>query len=76
MKFPTSDYDAQHVELKKGDVVFSLRVLDPSGANVPHSITGVVIEEENAHADGGGPIVQWENGGTCNVYPGDVVRRA
>lgn len=75
MKFPVTNYDEPHVELKKGDTVFSLKILDPTGAKVPPGIAGIVIEEENSHGDGGGPIVQWNNGGTCNVYPGDVIKR-
>ena len=58
--------------LSVGDKVVALRDLDPTGSNVRAGTCGIVFEPQNAYGDGGGPMVRWSNGTSCNVYPGDV----
>lgn len=67
------------MKLSRGTMVFAVRHLDPSGANVKKGTIGVVFEETNAYGDGNGPMVRWTveesgeiNGKCCNVYDGDV----
>lgn len=59
--------------MNKGDFVRALLNFDRDGAGVHIGDLGVVVEERNAHNDGGGPIVKWLTGnkGYCNVYPED-----
>ena len=64
----------QNEELRQADarVARSHGTTEPAayvGAQVRAGTVGVVFEE----GDGSyGPLVRWENGGVCNVYPGDV----
>ena len=58
-------------DLKKGTRVIAIRHVDTEGANVRPGTKGTVFELKNAHGDGGGPMVVWENNGCCNVYKGD-----
>jgi hypothetical protein len=62
----------ENLTLARGTTVRAIRRLDPTAANVSRGIHGVVFEEANAYGDGCGPMVAWDNGGYCNVYPGDV----
>lgn len=53
--------------LGRGDQVVAIVTLEAGGVGV--GTVGVVFEE----GDGSyGPLVRWENGGVCNVHPGEV----
>jgi hypothetical protein len=58
--------------LRRGDVVYAVRHIDPKGADVRPGTIGVVFEERNAFGDGAGPMVRWVNMGACNIADGDV----
>jgi hypothetical protein len=59
-------------KLRRGDVVYAVRQIDPKGADVRPGTIGVVFEETNAFGDDAGPMVRWANMGACNIYDGDV----
>lgn len=58
--------------LKCGTRVRALRMVDEGAANARPGAEGYVLEEANAHEDACGPVIQWDRGGMCNVYDGDV----
>lgn len=60
------------IDIPVGARVRALRVLDPNGANVSLGELGIVTAPRNAHGDGLGPLVEWDMGGVCNVYKGNV----
>lgn len=69
------------VNLKVGTRVVALRRLDPRGARVSRLERGTVIEAKTrgrSMATGKqigpvfGPLVEWDTGGVCNVYAGQV----
>ena len=56
-------------KLRRGDQVTAVKHLDQHAASVRPGTVGIVFEL----ADGTlGPLVAWETGTICNVYPGDV----
>ena len=58
-------------KLRRGDQVTAVKQLDQHAASVRPGTVGIVFEL----ADGTlGPLVAWETGTACNVYPGDVAR--
>lgn len=59
-------------ELKRGDGVTAAKLLDPEGAYVEPGTKGIVFEVEHFYGDGGGPMVRWFDGATCNIYEGDI----
>jgi len=59
-------------DLRRGDIVSSLRELDINGAKVRKGAKGVVYQPANFHESNSGPMVRWFDGGRCNVYDGDV----
>lgn len=69
------------MDLKVGTRVIALKAMDPKGACVARGSRGTVIEAKNrgrSMTTGKpvgptfGPLVDWDGGGVCNVYPGQV----
>ena len=59
-------------KITKGLFVEAIRNLDPSGARVKAGMVGICFGDENCYGDGCGPIIRWQNGGTCNVNDASV----
>jgi hypothetical protein len=63
------DVDKETWFLNPGAEVVAIKILDELAANVQIGTLGVVFQEsDGVH----GPLVRWETGTVCNVYPGDV----
>lgn len=72
IKVPLTHLALDTWSLPRGQLVVAVRLLDQDVANVRPGTVGVVFEVTDAYKDRGGPMVRWETGAACNVYPGDV----
>lgn len=68
------------MDLKVGTRVVALETFDPMGAGIGPGDRGYVMQEKTQGYDSlgracgptFGPLVVWDSGGVCNVYPGNV----